>query len=598
MKFFLSLLGLFSGLCLQAQTNSYTLSFENAVHHEAQIKASFVELPAEGLSIRMGRSSPGRYALHEFAKNVYGLKARDSQGNALKVERPDPYSWEVIGHDGEVHIEYTLFADRGDGTYAQVDLTHAHLNVPATFMYAPALGERKIQVTFELPKDSGWKVATQLPKVSGTTFTAPDLQYFMDSPIEISDHELREFQVDGQTIQLALHHAGNPAEVDQYFERIKKVVLAQREVYGELPDFDHGNYVFLACYMPNASGDGMEHRNSTVLTSTRSLANGGMERNIGTVSHEFFHAWNVERLRPKSLEPFNFEQANMSGALWFAEGFTSYYTNLILCRAGLISPKDYVEGQRGTFNYVWNSPALAFHNPIEMSYQAPFVDASTSVDPVNRENTFVSYYSYGSMLGLALDLSLREKGLDLDGYMGLLWKKYGRTEIPYTLADLQESLNEYAEASFGDRFFDNYIHKSGMPDYAALFGSVGILLEQNGDRPYFGSSVSSGGQGEGANLMGYPRKGSPAYLAGLDRGDVLLTINGAPVPSDQKFEEFLMRFKPTDLLKIEFTRHGKKKTTELRLQPSKDYGLFLMEDKGEKPTKKMLKARKAWLKVE
>src|SRR5690606_2193147 len=374
----------------------------------------------------------------------------------------------------------------------------------------------------------------------------PDLQYFMDSPIEISDHELREFQVDGQTIQLALHHTGTPEEADQYFDRVKKVVLAQKEVYGELPDFDHGNYIFLACYMPNASGDGMEHRNSTVLTSTRSLANGGMERNIGTVSHEFFHAWNVERLRPKSLEPFNFERANMSGALWFAEGFTSYYTNLILCRAGLISPKDYVEGQRGTFNYVWNSPALAFHNPIEMSYQAPFVDASTSVDPVNRENTFVSYYSYGSMLGLALDLSLREKGLDLDGYMGLLWKKYGRTEIPYTLADLQQSPNEYAEASFGDRFFDNSIHKSGMPDYGALFGSVGVLLEQNGDRPYFGSSVSSGGQGEGANLMGYPRKGSPAYLAGLDRGDVLLTINGAPVPSDQKFEEFLMRFKPTD----------------------------------------------------
>lgn len=598
MKFFLTLLGLISGLCLGAQTNSYTLSFENAGHHEAQIKASFVELPAGGLSLRMGRSSPGRYALHEFAKNVYGLKAMDSKGNSLRVERPDPYSWEVIGHDGEVHIEYTLFADRGDGTYAQVDLTHAHLNVPATFMFAPGLQDRKIQVTFELPKDSGWKVATQLPKDSGTTFTAPDLQYFMDSPMEISDHELREFQVDGQTIQLALHHPGTPAEADQYFERMKKVVLAQKEVFGELPDFDHGRYVFLACYMPNASGDGMEHRNSTVLTSTRSLANGGMERNIGTVSHEFFHAWNVERLRPKSLEPFNFEKANMSGALWFAEGFTSYYTNLILCRAGLISAKDYVEGQRGTFNYVWNSPALALHNPIEMSYQAPFVDASTSIDPVNRENTFVSYYSYGSMLGLALDLSLRNKGLDLDGYMELLWKKYGKTEIPYTLADLQNSLNDYAGASFGDSFFDKYIHKSGMPDYATLLGSVGILLEQKGDRPYFGSSVSHGGSGGPPALTSYPRRGSPAYRAGLDRGDVLSSINGSPVPSDEKFEEYLARFKTSDLLKIEFIRHGQKKSTELQLQPSLDYGLLLMEDTGQKPSQAMLKARKAWLKVD
>ena len=598
MKFFLSLLGLVSGLCLQAQTNSYTLSFENAVHHEALIKASFVDLAPDRLTIRMGRSSPGRYALHEFAKNIYGFKATDSKGNALKVERPDPHSWEVIGHDGEVHIQYTLFADRGDGTYAQIDQTHAHLNVPATFVFVPELAERKIQLTFELPKDSGWKVATQLPKVTATTYTAPNLQYFMDSPMEISDHELREFQVEGQTIQLALHHPGTPEEADQYFERVKKVVLAQKEVYGELPDFDHGSYTFLACYMPNASGDGMEHRNSTVLTSTRSLANGGMQRNIGTVSHEFFHAWNVERLRPKSLEPFNFEQANMSGELWFAEGFTSYYTNLILCRAALISPKDYVEGQRGTFNYVWNSPALEFHSPIEMSYQAPFVDAATSVDPVNRENTFVSYYSYGSMLGLALDLSLREMGLDLDGYMKLLWEKYGKPEIPYTLADLQKSLNEYTGTSYGDSFFDNYVHKSGMPDYAALLQSVGILLEQKGDSPYFGSSVSNGGEDLGASLVSYPRIGSPAYKAGLDRGDVLLSISGIPIPSDQKFGEFLARFKTGDLLKVQFTRHGQEKTTELQLRHSEDYGLFLMEDKGQKPSKKMLKARKAWLKVE
>lgn len=598
MKFFLSLLGLVSGLCLQAQTNAYTLSFENAVHHEAQIKASFVELPAGPLKIRMARSSPGRYALHEFAKNVYALKATDSKGNSLRVERPDPYSWEVIGHDGEVHVEYTLFADRGDGTYAQIDLTHAHLNVPATFMFAPALKDRKIQVTFELPEGSDWKVSTQLPQASGNTYTAPDLQFFMDSPMEISDHDLREFQLDGQTIQLALHHPGTPAEADRYFEDIKKVVLAQRAVFGELPDFDHGRYVFLACYMPNASGDGMEHRNSTVLTSTRALADGGMERNIGTVSHEFFHAWNVERLRPKSLEPFDFERANMSGALWFAEGFTSYYTNLILCRAGLISPKDYVERQRGTFNYVWNSPALAFHNPIEMSYQAPFVDASTSVDPVNRENTFVSYYSYGSMLALALDLALREKGLDLDGYMALLWKDYGSQETPYTLADLQNGLNDYAGASFGDHFFDNYIHKSGMPDYAALLGSVGILLEQKGDSPYFGSSVSSDGNREGARLVSYPRIGSPAHKAGLDRGDVLLTINGQPVPADQRFEEYLAGFRPTDLLQLEYTRYGQKRTAELQLQPSMDYGLFLMEDKGQKPSKKMLAARKAWLKTE
>ncbi len=143
----------------------------------------------------------------------------------------------------------------------------------------------------------------------------------------------------------------------------------------------------------------MEHRNSTIVTSTRSLADGA-DRNIGTVSHEFFHCWNVERIRPQSLEPFNFEDANMSGELWFAEGFTSYYDDLTLTRAGLIAQEDYIKGLTGTFNYVWNSPGRQFFNPIEMSYQAPFVDAARSVDDINRDNTFISYYSYGSMLGL------------------------------------------------------------------------------------------------------------------------------------------------------------------------------------------------------
>src|SRR5690606_3133929 len=391
MKIAFSILSFCCSFLLAAQTNTYTISFGNAVHHEAVVQATFPDLKMDTVSFRMSRTSPGRYALHEFAKNVYGFKAKDSKGNLLKVHRPDPYQWQVSGHEGTITIEYTLFANRGDGTYAQVDETHAHLNIPATFMFSAELAERKIEVTFDVREDLNWKVATQLPLVSGTTYMAPNLYYFMDSPTEISNYMLRSFEIDGKTINLALHHNGTEEEADTYFQKVKKIVLEQKEVYGELPDFDYGSYTFLACYIPNASGDGMEHRNSTILTSTRSLANGGMQGNIGTVSHEFFHAWNVERIRPKSLEPFDFEAADMSGELWFAEGFTSYYTNLILCRAGLITPKEYVEGLTGTFNYVWNSPARQFFNPIEMSYQAPFVDAATSVDPVNRENTFISY---------------------------------------------------------------------------------------------------------------------------------------------------------------------------------------------------------------
>ncbi|MGX1928382.1 M61 family metallopeptidase [Flagellimonas sp. 2504JD4-2] len=580
------------------QTNTYRISFENAVHHEAVIEANFPNLSMDTIAFRMSRTSPGRYALHEFAKNVYGFKATDSQGKGLKVYRPNPYEWEVSGHDGMVKISYILFANRGDGTYSQIDETHAHLNIPATFMYVPELGNRKIEVDFDVREDLNWKVATQLPLVSGTTHTAPNLYYFMDSPTEISNFTLKSFELDGQTIQLALHHNGTEEEADEYFERVKKTVLEQKEVYGELPKFDYGTYTFLACYIPNASGDGMEHRNSTILTTTRSLADGGMTRNIGTVSHEFFHAWNVERIRPKSLEPFDFEAADMSGALWFAEGFTSYYTNLILCRAGLISPKEYIEGLTGTFNYVWTSPARRFFNPIEMSYQAPFVDAATTVDPVNRENTFISYYSYGSVLGLALDLSLRQKGLNLDDYMKLVWQRQGKKEIPYTIENLHMLLNEYAGKSFGDNFFNAFIYQSGMPDYASLFESVGVQLAQNGANPYFGAYVSPNEDNTSVIIGANPKIGSPAYKAGLTKGDAIATVNDIPLVGGQTFTDYLKQFTLGDSLKVNFSRFGSPKTTDMILEPSPNYAIILMEDTTLQPSVDMLKKRNKWLKSE
>ncbi|HDZ05254.1 hypothetical protein LCGC14_0068950 [marine sediment metagenome] len=588
----------FQSIQLIAQTNSYSISFENAVHHEANISATFPDIASDTLTLRMSRTSPGRYALHEFAKNIYNFKAKDSKGNSLLVSRTNPYEWKIYGHNGQVDITYTLFANRGDGTYSQIDETHAHLNIPATFMYAPSLRERNIKVDFQVREDLNWQIATQLPHVNGSTYSAPDLYYFMDSPTELSNHMTREFNVDGQTIKLALHDPGTEEEADVYFEKVKKVVLEEKKVFGALPSFDYGSYTFLACYVPNASGDGMEHRNSTILTSTRTLANGGMEGNIGTVSHEFFHSWNVERIRPKSLEPFNYKEANMSGELWFAEGFTSYYTNLILCRAGLITPEKYVEGLTGTFNYVWNSPARQFFNPIEMSYQAPFVDASTSVDPVNRENTFISYYSYGSVLGLALDLSLREKGLNLDDFMKLVWNTYGKTENSYTIENLNETLNIYAGDTFGNNFFNGYIHKSNMPQYNELLKTVGVSLSQNNEAAYFGAAVSITDDLYG-KIRSNTKIGSPAYIAVLDKDDIITSINNKPFPNGIQFNTFIKdEFKPKDTLSITFLRDGLERKTEVTLTSDPSYAINLVEKNDKTPSKKVLKARQAWLKVE
>jgi len=573
----------------QAQTSTYyRVSFENAIHHEAQIIATFTNLKDAEVEFRMGRSSPGRYALHEFAKNVYNVEVTNSRGNVLKTTRHDPYSWNVKGHDGTIVVSYTLFANHGDGTYAQVDETHAHLNIPATFMYVPKLSDEGFEVTFDVREDLGWKVATQLKHENGNTYFAKDLQYFMDSPTEISNYRKQSFKVGNQTINFVLHDdKASDEDFNQYMERVQKIVLQEEKVFGEFPTYDYGEYTFLACYVPNVSGDGMEHRNSTILTTTRSLAHGGIENNIGTVSHEFFHCWNVERIRPKALEPFDFAKANMSGELWFAEGFTNYYEALILCRTGIWSVEEYLRNMTGTFNNVWTSPGRQFFNPIEMSYQAPFVDAARSVDDTNRENTYISYYIYGEMLGLALDLSLRENHLNLDDYMKLVWNAYGKVGEYYTIEDLKNMLISYAGNDFGNFFFDNYIYKSGMPDFRALFKNVGIDLKLDESKVSFGAEVMN------QKIMDNPRISSTAYLAGFQKGDKILKIGDFNVNNIVPLEMVLNKYNVGDVVKITFLRHEKVNEVEVTLKAGKIYDLSLMD--GNSSSRTEVQNRFNWL---
>jgi predicted metalloprotease with PDZ domain len=395
---------------------TYEVSFPNAVHHEAKISVHFPELPAEPLQVRMSRSSPGRYALHEFIKNVYSVKAYDGRGRELEVTRPDPYGWEVGGHDGRVTFTYTLFADHADGTYSGIDLTHAHLNMPATFVWARGLEDRPVRVRFRPPPGVNWRAATQLaPTADAMMFTAPGLDYFLDSPTELSDFVLREWSVsDGRgsyTMRVAMHHQGSDGRLDSYVGWTGKLVEEARAVFGVYPRFDYGTYTFIADYLPWVHGDGMEHRNSTILASTRSLAEAEAGL-LGTVAHEFFHAWNVERIRPLSLEPFNFEGASLSRELWFAEGFTSYYGRLLLRRTGLVDDAGFAAGMSDLVVTVMLSPGRDYYSTVGMSMQAPFVDEARHVDVTNQENTFISYYTWGAALALALDLTLR---VEFDG---------------------------------------------------------------------------------------------------------------------------------------------------------------------------------------
>ena len=582
-------------IALQAQTyNEYELSFDNAVHHEANIKIKFSNLENKVLEVRMSRSSPGRYAVHEFAKNVYNVKATDANGKALPITRENPYQWDVAGHNGTVNFEYTLYANRAGGTYSGIDESHAHLNMPATLAWARGLDQRPIKVKFNVRKDRNWKVATQLKDLGNNVFYAPNTYHLMDSPTEIADLHIREQQVDGQTIRLALHKEGTTdAEVDAYFAETMGIVMQQKAVFGELATYDFGQYTFLSCYMPNASGDGMEHRNSTYVVSGLPVESPLGSTSMGTMSHEFFHNWNVERIRPKSLEPFSFEDANMSGELWFAEGFTSYYTALMQARSGSISAEQYVNGLGGSVGYVINAPGRNYHSPVEMSYQAPFVDAATSIDPTNLSNIFISYYTYGSVLGLALDMSLRslDNGKNLDDYMKYVWEQHGKTEIPYTVRDLQARLAEYAGESFGNEFFEKYILDSQMPDYPSLFKKMGVTYTNRAQ-----GLASIGGnirkQRAGWQLTGNATVDSPIYKAGIESEDVILSLAGNVLTDDSNINEIIAAHKPGDSIEIKYRKiWGEEKTSKLTLEEAQAWSTAMDANADAKAKAR----REAWL---
>jgi predicted metalloprotease with PDZ domain len=547
----------------------YDISFENRAHHEAEITVTFSDLGSAPLELRMSRTSPGRYALHEFAKNVYNFRATGAGGRTVEVSRPDNHQWNVTGHGGAVTVTYTLYADRSDGTYTGIDRTHGHLNMPATFMWARGLESRAHELTVRIPEGSGWSVATQLAATTDPTrFTGRDLQYFLDSPTEVSDFWERGWDVDGQHVRVALHHAGTEAEAEEYALAVRAIVQASQNVYGELPTFDHGEYTFLADYLPWVNGDGMEHRNSTVLTSTGSLRT-SMVNLLGTVAHEFFHAWNVERIRPTTLEPFDFEAANMSMELWFAEGFTSYFDDLILWRAGLIDDDDFAARMGGIANSVTNAPGRAFFSPVEMSMQAPFVDAATALDPNNRNNTFLSYYTWGSGVALGLDLMLRESfpGVTLDHVMRDMWRTHGLTEKSYAVSDIEAALARVSgDAVFAREFFDRYVRGKDAPDYAQLLAAVGIAVSASRPGEAWMAPVGQVSTSDGhAVVTGTPTLGSPLYGAGLDRNDRILSLDGRTLGPSLSPWDVLADHRPGDVISVRFESRGAEYEAQMTL---------------------------------
>ena len=603
-----------AGSFAQTTTKSiyYAISFPNAEHHEAEIVLTLPQAPSGTLDFHMSRSSAGRYATHEFGKNIYNVKATDVDGNKLDLVQVQGDVYELKDHPETVKISYTLFANYTDGTYACIDPSHAHLNFPAVFMWTAGLDSRPITVEFDGLDQRGWKVATQLKHNGENIYSAPSLQYFFDSPTELSNFKETSWNVvntDGKTekINLTVHSDDNQETIDNFGKMVQKVVLEEKAVYGELPTYDYGEYTFLDDVYPTNSGDGMEHRNSTCIVEEDKQVAGNEVGELGTFAHEFFHSWNVKRIRPKSLEPFNFEHANMSNELWFAEGFTQYYGELLLERSGFHSVDDYTHTLSGLVNSILNSPGAAKYSETQASRYAVYADNGVSIDPVNTTNMFLSYYYYGGATAVALDLRLRsEFNLTLDDYMKAVWLAMGKVQKPYTIPDLQKVLGKLTNPKFADDFFSRYIYGIEKNNYAALLDKAGLILRKRapgkpwaGPIGYNGGRMRSGSANinttQGLALRTSTLMGSPIYKAGLDAGDIILKADGKDITDAKSFNDVVDSKQIGDKIVVDYINRTGAHQTTITLEESPYVEIVTYEKAGKTLTADQQTFRANWL---
>jgi predicted metalloprotease with PDZ domain len=579
-----------------------------------------VEFPrvTGALHLRMSRSSPGRYALHEFAKNLYGLTAVGADGQPLALAQTAPHAWTISTNEDRVRVRYRVFGDRLDGTYLAIDTTHAHINVPAALVWAEGRELEPVSVRVQPPDAGAWRVATQLFATADRfVFTAPNLAYLADSPIEVSAHTQRSFVADlpGEaagsippTIVLALHHTGSEADADVHADGLRRVVREQAAIFGEYPAYEQGTYTFIADYLPWAIADGMEHRNSAVLTGAETIA-GANVRLLALAAHEFFHGWNVERIRPRSLEPFNLLDLNPSGELWLAEGFTNYYEALTMARAGFRPLDESLAELADPISRVMTSPAAVYRSAEEISHLASLEDGAAPRDRTVWDTRVLSHYTHGAALALGFDLTLREatgNERSLDDFMRSMWIRHGRSAhmrigfvaAPYTLDDVRDRLADVSRnRALADVLIDRFVRGREVMDYPRLLGLAGLRLRPSAPSRASLGAISVDFADGRVRLSSPPPPGSPAARAGLAQDDALLRLGDQRVDNIGALTRALLAHRPGDRVVIEYEPRsgGAARSAAVELVPEPGYELVAIESAGGALRPRQEAFRRAWL---
>ncbi|MBF2009086.1 MAG: M61 family metallopeptidase [Chlorogloeopsis fritschii C42_A2020_084] len=511
---------------------------------------------ASTLDLKMPVWTPGSYLVREYAKHLQDFAAFANK-KPLTWRKISKNHWQVeTGDVSEVTVKYRIFANELTVRTNHLDSTHGYFNGAALFFRLPGFDRQPIYVTIVPPRPE-WQVTTALPAVpeQANTFFASDFDTLVDSPFEIGSHQLYHFDVLGKPHELAIWGRGN-FRAQQMIADIKKIVEVEARMFGGLP---YERYVFVLHLFAQAYG-GLEHKNSCSLIYQRFgfRDREKYDRFIQLVAHEFFHLWNVKRIRPQELEVFDYDQENYTSCLWFCEGTTSYYDLLIPLRAGIYDVKSFLNNWSKEVTRYLTTPGRKVQALSESSFDAWI---KLYRQDSNSGNSQMSYYLKGEMVSLLLDLlirSLHDNQRSLDDVMLKMWHKFGRDEIGYTSQQLQQVIESVAGIDLSD-FFKRYIDTTEELPFNQYLEPFGLqIVAETEQEPYLGIRASSE---HGRELIKFVEAGSPAQLAGIDPGDELLAIDGVKV-SATHLSDRLKDYQPNDTISVAVFHHE-----ELRIYP-------------------------------
>ncbi|MBA3240388.1 MAG: M61 family metallopeptidase [Acidobacteria bacterium] len=592
---------------------AYTLSMPRPESHLFEVRIDVEGAgPGGNVDFQMARWSPGRYAVFDFAKNVQEVKAQSRcppqtkcKPRVFPLTRVDTQTWRVQT-DGanDLTLFYKVFADDLSGTFSQLDRRHANYNGHSVFMYVA--GHKPDPVSLKIVPPAGWKAVNGYTKREGQLdWEFPNYDLLADAPTEIApDFTVQTFELEGKTYRVVVHSFGDEGgRRDALVRDVERVVRTETAMMGT-PEFE--GYTFIFHFDPTATrGDGMEHLTSTQIVETGSLASKNVyDSAVGTAAHEFFHVWNVKRLRPAGLGPWDFTRPVETRGLWIAEGFTNYYGTLFLRRAGITNDQQLFDDYAGTISGIENAPGSRLMSAEESSLLAPFLDRGANEQRTNLGNTSVSYYPKGETLGLVLDLIIRGRTrgrVSLDDVMRRAYEEFylkspkenyylrGRG---YTNEDFARLASEVAGFDLSD-FFARHVRGVEPPPYAEALAAVGLRFTRVPEQQSFDAGLSLDQRDTQQPRVVSVKGSSPAEAAGIKQGDVLITF-GKTAITPANWRDALNTYKSGERMPLTLRRGRETLSTEIKLPDAPERFTYRIE-KDEKASPEARAMREAWL---